>query len=303
MAKNDQYFTHWKGSPDIAPFLGYLRELGLLKFSGIRKHSMDLHYNDGIEICYILKGTHKWQLEGTSYQLLPGEGFITCPWQRHGNPDGMHERGVLCWLILHPQCFHQNGDLQLGDWSRLDRETQQAIGNLLAGNKSPVIPKGCNLLDIYRTLNTELTHKKIGYKERINMLLDSLLVHVARSLMERESEQRTDGSFSRRLQEKMDECISQKTDMNDLAYFFGMSLSTFSKRVKELTGFTPADYLLKLKISLAKKILSQTSRSITQIAAECGFSSSQHFSSQFTKRVGISPSLYRTGNKETRSSS
>ena len=156
---------HWKGSPDIAPFLDYLVELGALRFSGTRPHSLEMHYNEGIEICHIMKGTHTWQVEGQTYRLYPGEGFITCPWQRHGNPEGIHERGFLAWLILKPRVFERDGTPELGNWSRLDADTRQRIGRLFAGNTRPVIPPGVGIMELFREIDAELVRKDIGYRE------------------------------------------------------------------------------------------------------------------------------------------
>lgn len=63
---------------------------------------------------------------------------------------------------------------------------------------------------------------------------------------------------------------------------------------KESTGMTPNDYWQRLRIDRAQNLLSSSKKSITGIAMECGFSTSQYFSSVFRKFAGVSPSDYRT---------
>jgi AraC family L-rhamnose operon regulatory protein RhaS len=295
---NSPYFIHWSGSPDIAPFLNYFIELGLLKFSGIHEHSLDMHCNDGIKICYILKGTHTWQVDDKCYQLYPGDGFITCPWQRHGNPLGRHERGVVSWMIIRPEIFERSGKMKLGEWSRLMATTQNHIGRLFAGNKSALIPQAGSLLSFYRSLNDELVSHQTGYVERINLILDSMLVETAR-LLERTSVDglRHDG-WLETLRERMNYwAFEQRVTMDKMAYSFNMSQSTFEKKVRFLTGFTPSEYLSKLRLEKAKMLLAQNRLSIKEIASQSGFSSSQYFAVSFAKWQGMSPSEYRENMK------
>ena len=49
------------------------------------------------------------------------------------------------------------------------------------------------------------------------------------------------------------------------------------------------------RLSRAKQLLTETSLSITSIALELGFSSSQHFCAQFARGEGMPPTAYRTG--------
>lgn len=61
-------------------------------------------------------------------------------------------------------------------------------------------------------------------------------------------------------------------------------------------GVTPTDYLRVCRLEAARRLLSSAAfaeRSITEIAFECGFASSAHFSTEFRKRFGRSPRSYR----------
>lgn len=61
-------------------------------------------------------------------------------------------------------------------------------------------------------------------------------------------------------------------------------------------GMTPSEYVRVCRLEAARRLLSSTafaSHSITEIAFECGFASSAHFSTEFRKRFGRSPRSYR----------
>lgn len=299
MGHQEPYFAHWNDSVDLAPFSHYLREVGALKFSGISPHSLDMHYNEGIELNFVIKGTYKWIVEGKRYQLFPGEAFVTCPWEWHGSPDEVLDRGVLSWMILQPRSFSADGRLDLGDWSRLGPGTQADIGRLLAENTNPVIPKGSNLIGIFRKLHAELVHKELGHEERINLLLDSLLIKIARLLQKRKTGREREDAFTRELRERMTASFTERVRIADLAYCFGMCATTFNNKVKALTGFSPADYMIELKLEKAREMLALTDELVTTISVDCGFYSSQHFAAQFAARVGMTPSQYRKQARKT----
>ena len=61
-------------------------------------------------------------------------------------------------------------------------------------------------------------------------------------------------------------------------------------------GLTPSEYLRICRLEAARRLLSASAfagHSITEIAFECGFTSSAHFSTEFRKRFGRSPRSYR----------
>ena len=61
---------------------------------------------------------------------------------------------------------------------------------------------------------------------------------------------------------------------------------------KEL-GVTPIAYLNRYRVHQARQLLSDTDKTITEIAMEVGFSDSSYFSRVFRREVGLSPEAYR----------
>lgn len=55
----------------------------------------------------------------------------------------------------------------------------------------------------------------------------------------------------------------------------------------------PAEYLQRIRLDRAKKLLGASARPITEIALECGFGSSAYLAACFTGLFGLSPSAYR----------
>lgn len=90
----------------------------------------------------------------------------------------------------------------------------------------------------------------------------------------------------------MHQNYSRKISLATLANMCKMSKSSFMKTFKEETSYSPVDYLIKIRIDKSKKLLRDSSKSITEIALECGFSSLSHFSAYFLKKTGMSPKFY-----------
>ncbi|MBN1921923.1 MAG: substrate-binding domain-containing protein [Anaerolineae bacterium] len=61
---------------------------------------------------------------------------------------------------------------------------------------------------------------------------------------------------------------------------------------KEL-GVTPITYLNRFRVNQARQLLLETTKSITEIALDVGFSDSGYFSRVFRREVGMSPEAYR----------
>lgn len=81
--------------------------------------------------------------------------------------------------------------------------------------------------------------------------------------------------------------------MESLARMCHMSICTFYRHFKKLTGYTPTDYLLHKRLEYAHQILTTTESSLKDIADTCGFCDTSHFIAMFSKRYGTSPGKYR----------
>ncbi len=86
---------------------------------------------------------------------------------------------------------------------------------------------------------------------------------------------------------------------NDLlASLLNISEVYMRRLFKEQFGTSPKQYILNLRIQKAKQILSQSNKTITQIALECGFTSIHHFCRAFKSECGQTPTNYRNSNRK-----
>ena len=81
--------------------------------------------------------------------------------------------------------------------------------------------------------------------------------------------------------------------VEELASVASLSRFHFSRSFKATVGQTPSAFVGRLRLELAKLLLSQGA-SITDIAFDCGFSSESNFIRSFRRTVGTTPGRYRT---------
>jgi AraC family transcriptional regulator len=78
-----------------------------------------------------------------------------------------------------------------------------------------------------------------------------------------------------------------------LAELVRLSPFHFSRAFKKSLGVPPHAYQMKLRVERAKLLLTSTSQSVTQIAHEVGYESSQALARAFLRQVGATPSQFR----------
>ncbi|WP_423130300.1 hybrid sensor histidine kinase/response regulator transcription factor [Gaoshiqia sp. Z1-71] len=108
-----------------------------------------------------------------------------------------------------------------------------------------------------------------------------------------------DKEFLERLHEKIEEHIAELDfSIDHIAETMFMSRSSFYRKIKNITGMTPNDYLRVLRLNKAGELLLRGDYAISEICARTGFSSSSYFARCFKARFGVLPKDYVAENEE-----
>ncbi len=91
--------------------------------------------------------------------------------------------------------------------------------------------------------------------------------------------------------------VGEKITLHQLAEIAGLSDYYFSHLFKEMTGFSPTNFVIHSRIDEAKRLLLTTDRSVAEIAAQVGYPNSSNLITLFTQRVGCSPNQFRKQHK------
>jgi len=91
----------------------------------------------------------------------------------------------------------------------------------------------------------------------------------------------------------IDEKFTQKILLPEYAKQLNISYDYFRHKFKEITGYSPQEYIINKRLEMATDLLSTTNFSCTAVSEKCGFSDSAQFSKMFKEKYKISPTQYR----------
>lgn len=87
--------------------------------------------------------------------------------------------------------------------------------------------------------------------------------------------------------------INRRISVTQLSTLANMSRSYFAKKFTETFYMSTQDYIRKHRVEQVKRILRTTSRPLSLLAEEFGYSSAPHMTREFKLHTGYSPSEYR----------
>lgn len=87
--------------------------------------------------------------------------------------------------------------------------------------------------------------------------------------------------------------LSRRITLRDLATAAHISERECERCFLRQIGVLPFDYLLDTRLDRARRLLADTSRPVTEIALQCGFSTASYFTLCFRRKFGITPRAYR----------
>ncbi|WP_010515670.1 helix-turn-helix domain-containing protein [Komagataeibacter oboediens] len=132
----------------------------------------------------------------------------------------------------------------------------------------------------------------------VNGLLESLTVHLLRHYAQTQPSPTSRPAQLpawklRKALDHMEAHLAEPFDLDFLAGLCGMSRFHFSRSFHNTMGQSPSRWFIRRRVDHAKELLSQTNRSIIEIALTSGYESASHFAQMFRRETGISPRDFR----------
>lgn len=155
---------------------------------------------------------------------------------------------------------------------------------------------------LFRKVYKESVHEKLGSKQIIESLLLYMTWLLRRNLNMKNELQTDKVGYHVEIVSTAISYLKNNVDKNitlkELGTYCCISQDYLSHIFKDITGISPLQYELRLKMDEAKSMLNNTSLSINDIGNKLGFSDQLYFSRAFKKIVQLSPSKYRKLTKE-----
>jgi len=279
-----------------------LSSIGYWDAAGKQDWGLDWHRNEGIELTFLETGSLPFSVHDQDFRLKPGDLTITRPWQPHrvGNPH--LSAGKLHWVILDVKVRRPNQPWQWPEWLVLTRQDLKELTNILRHNEHPVWPASTELKSCFQKLARTLDASPPTISiSRLTAYLNELFVLLLELLRQQEvkldstlsSTLRTVSLFLDDLRENR-EYLAQPWTIETMAHQCGLGETRFLHYCRELTNLTPIRYLNQCRVETAARLLvEQPQRNVTEVAFDCGFSSSQYFATVFVQHFQCTPSQYR----------
>lgn len=246
---------------------------------GLKSH---MHHG-ALEICFCMNGQQHYKIGENLYKLNGNDIFVVPPDTMHSTGDFPEDKGELFWIQILLE--KSNGRL----CTLPEKQSRKLLDYLL--KKSEYIFKGSfQLKSILEKMLIQFKDSdSIFGKITINQLIIQLLLETI-SL----SQKGQNSSSSEKLT-ILDNYISDNLYriiyVDELASLVNMSTGYFKAWFKSKSGMPPKEYTNRLRIEHAKvKLLKKSS--VTEVAFDLGFSSTQYFSTTFKKFTGYTPKSY-----------
>ena len=274
--------------------MAHIAYIGTPKFCVEKKISKtpmrNMHYHHSVELYYILKGEREYFVGDQFFKMEEGD-LILIP---DGNLHRTAGKSASCFLInfsaeylgtyftpetvsslqiKHPVVFRPN---------QVQKDTLDSLCNSLYSEYTRILKDdGC--------LDSAIL---AGY---LYQILFTISFGANGYVQENYSDRRISG-----IVKYINENYSSINSIEEIAEQFYISKYHLCRLFNQNLGVGLITYLNTIKIRKASELLKEDSKSITDIAMECGFNSSSYFCKVFKSEKGLSPTDYKKQYKARR---
>lgn len=266
--------------PSSRVLQGFL-QLGRYNYAKAMPPLRQHRHHRAVEICFLIKGRQAYRVGEELFLLRGGDIFLTFPDEVHssgGTPEG---KGILYWMEL---AMPNKGESLFG----LPTHEGRALGRALLSLRRRHFRGSCRMAELLdaMTLLFHQPNRALRSCEISNRAVALILEVIAceRTSAAPRPIRRIDPALN-----YIAENLGEPLTVGDLAKLTGLSEARFKVRFKQELGVPPGEYVQRTRIEEAQRRLERGSDSVTRIAFDLGFSSSQYFATVFRRFTGKSP--------------
>lgn len=248
----------------------------------------DLHKHTFYEIIWIEKGRSRQVIDNVEYEISPGSLFFISPGQLHIFEEW---RPVIGGSIMFTESFFL--------LNYLDKDKLFELSFLDNFYSHPVFrPDKSKFAEILQTIHAiDKERKRKDYSTSIvQALLHILLLQIQRCL-----DSQTESPVSKKsiiLYKKfkglIDAHFTSNLGVSDYASQLAVTQHHLNTIAKEVTGKTATEVIRTRVILEAKRLLSFTDNSVSEISSHLGYFDSSYFAKVFKAETGISPLEFKS---------
>ena len=231
-------------------------------------------------LSYVRRGSFGCRTEGCEYELVAGALMVGKPGREYVATHEHHGCGDECLSIKLSRAFAEQFSEGIWAVARMPPLPElMVLGELLQaaaeGNTSMDIDEAAVLL-VHRFIRIAGQH---GKAEKLNPGERHKAVEAALWL---------------------EDNVAEPVGLEDVARYAGLSPFHFLRLFSKVVGVTPHQYLVRLRLARAAKLLAEESLPVTDVAFDCGFGDLSNFVRTFGRAAGVSPKRFRRAAKGER---
>lgn len=259
-------------------------DLHLIQY-GIEECSPGHHHGPAVRdhylIHYIIEGTGRFEVNGVTYTLGKGQGFLICP-------------GVVTFYQAdHATPWHY---CWVG-FSGLHADAYLKLGGLTANSPLFRYDKD-DAFHSYLLNMISSKHSDRGRDLQLNGLLYLMLSLIIANTPHSGVSER--GAKENRIEMYVNQVIDfielhyyEKFTISDIAHHVGLNRSYLCSLFKDRTSSSMQDFLIRYRMNKACELMAKPDLSIGDISRSVGYEDPLLFSKIFKKVHGVSPKQYR----------
>lgn len=252
------------------------------KPAGLREHA----HAGAYEVCWIRRGSLRWQVGGRFFAVGPGDLFLAMPDERHGGRNGVMDRCELFWASFRLDLRRGSCGLAARECVAVDRGLRASPRRVCAGSAAVA----SHFVRLLGALADPGPLAAAVARSSMALLLATVRTAYAEGA----------GVEGRRCSPRIEQAKAwlaehraQPFTMDAVAAAVGLGAGQFRAVFRAETGFSPQEHLNQLRMELARDLLRDARRTITEVALACGFATSQYFATAFRRATGCTPGSWR----------
>lgn len=237
---------------------------------------MDCHDHSYTQVVIGLKGQAEFEVSGYGNLVGPGQGCVVTSGTGHAFGGVLEQSDILVLNMPLPNnddplLLQRLNELNQKDtYFQLDGQIQKLIQMLVMEMQSNpddlLLSRACN---------------------------DTVVALLQRHMSTFTSSRRESRFDLEAIDRYIEQHLSQKISVTQLAGSVYLGESQFHSLFKEQMGITPHQYVLGKRIDVAKQLIEKGHLSLGQVAEFTGFSGQSAFTHTFSRLQGMSPSQYK----------
>ena len=256
---------------------------------------VDLHWHHSIEIISIVKGSYLFEINLETYRLNAGDICFLNSGDLHRitglEPDTLHDV-----LIFDPHIL---------EFTYPDELQEQVVAPFL--NHEQIFRNILHPTDPFHPAAAPLINRlmKLSMERKANWYLSCklMLIELLSLLTKTQFLQQADAAWSASDKQKisrykkvvsyMEKHYAERISLDDLSELVSCNSQYLCRFFREITGYTPIQYLVSYRIDRACELLADTTMPVLEISMECGFDNVSYFIRKFRQLKGCTPNQFR----------